>query len=80
MHQLVEVYWEADARWYCGKVVEVSSPPVSYSTTFKVLYDDGDVETGQGLPDELFAKLVAARNYRAGSDMLRQIYFSCVDI
>ncbi len=38
------------------------------------------VETGQGLPDELFAKLVAARNYRAGSDMLRQIYFSCVDI
>jgi oligopeptidase A len=35
---------------------------------------------GAVLPDELFAKVLAARNFRAGSDMLRQIYFAATDI
>jgi len=38
------------------------------------------VETGEALPEDLFEKLHRARTYRAGSDMLRQIYFSCIDL
>jgi oligopeptidase A len=38
------------------------------------------VDTGATLPDELFEKLVAARTFRSGSDMLRQIYFASLDL
>jgi oligopeptidase A len=38
------------------------------------------VDTGETLPDELFEKLRAARTFRAGSDMLRQLYFACMDL
>ena len=37
-------------------------------------------ETGETLPDELFEKVVAARTFRAGSMMLRQIAFGMTDI
>jgi oligopeptidase A len=40
----------------------------------------GHVESGAALPDELFDKLCAARTFRAGSDMLRQIYFGMTDL
>jgi len=40
----------------------------------------GHVDTGEPLPDALFEKLEAARTYRAGSDMLRQIYFARTDL
>jgi oligopeptidase A len=38
------------------------------------------IDTGESLPDVLFQKVLAARNYRAGSDMLRQLYFSFTDL
>ncbi|MEE3328176.1 MAG: M3 family metallopeptidase [Myxococcota bacterium] len=40
----------------------------------------GHVETGDSIPDALADKLRAARTYRAGSDMLRQIYFARTDL
>ena len=38
------------------------------------------VKTGEQLPDTLFEKLLAARTFRAGSEMLRQIRLGLVDL
>ena len=38
------------------------------------------VDSGEPLPDELIEKLRAARTYRAGSAMLRQLYFAFTDL
>lgn len=38
------------------------------------------VETGESLPRELFDKVVAARNYFAATDMLRQLVFGRTDM
>ena len=37
-------------------------------------------QTGAALPGDIFTKLDAARTYRAGSQFLRQIYFSILDL
>ena len=37
-------------------------------------------ETGESMPKELFDRLLAAKNYRSGSAMLRQIYFGHLDM
>ncbi len=36
--------------------------------------------TGETLPDDLFDRLVAAKNYRAASAMLRQLFFAATDM
>jgi oligopeptidase A len=38
------------------------------------------VDSGEPLPQDLFEKILSARNYRAGSLMLRQLYFGCLDM
>jgi oligopeptidase A len=38
------------------------------------------VETGAALPDDLFEKLRAAKNYRAASALLRQLFFAATDM
>ncbi|MFM7737350.1 MAG: M3 family metallopeptidase [Alphaproteobacteria bacterium] len=40
----------------------------------------GHWQTGEKLPEDLFRKIVAARTFRAGSDMLRQVYFASTDL
>ena len=40
----------------------------------------GHYQTGEPLPESLFEKVRAAKNYRAGSMMLRQILFGMTDI
>lgn len=40
----------------------------------------GHIETGESLPDALFEKITAARTFRAGSAMLRQLYFAAMDL
>lgn len=40
----------------------------------------GHVDTGAPLPEDLYQKLLAARNYRSGSLMLRQLYFGFMDM
>ena len=37
-------------------------------------------DTGEPVPDALFDRLVAAKNYRAASAMLRQLFFAATDI
>ncbi|MFH7027447.1 MAG: M3 family metallopeptidase [Heteroscytonema crispum UTEX LB 1556] len=37
-------------------------------------------ETGETLPEHYYQKLLAARNYMSGSAMLRQVYFSSLDV
>ena len=37
-------------------------------------------ETGEPLPDALFDRLVAAKNFRAASAMLRQLFFAATDM
>ena len=38
------------------------------------------VETGEPLPDALFEKIAAARTFRSGTALLRQLYFACLDL
>jgi len=40
----------------------------------------GHFETGAPLPEATFRKIEAARTFRAGSDMLRQLYFALTDL
>ncbi|MFN4895597.1 MAG: M3 family metallopeptidase [Pseudomonadota bacterium] len=37
-------------------------------------------QTGEGIPESLFKKMVAARNFRSASHLMRQVGFSTVDL
>lgn len=37
-------------------------------------------QTGEGLPEDLYQRLLAARTYRSGSMTMRQIHFARVDL
>jgi len=37
-------------------------------------------ETGEPLPEEFYQRLKAAKTFRAGTMMLRQVHFSCIDL
>jgi oligopeptidase A len=39
----------------------------------------GHYKTGEALPDELYNKMIAAKNFQAGMQMVRQIEFSLFD-
>ena len=38
------------------------------------------IHTSESLPDAIFDQIVAAKSYMAGSAMLRQVYFSVLDL
>ena len=47
----------------------------------KTLYSFANhYETGEPLPEELFKKLKAAKNFQAGLQMLRQLFFGAMDM
>jgi oligopeptidase A len=37
-------------------------------------------ETGEALPEDLYQRLLAAKNFRSGSMTLRQLHFACTDL
>ena len=38
------------------------------------------IHTGESLPDDLYEKILAAKNFRSGSNFLRQLYFGFLDM
>jgi len=38
------------------------------------------IETGTPLPDDLFARILAAKNYRSAPDLLRQLFLGALDM
>jgi len=40
----------------------------------------GHYQTGEKLPEALYKKIVSAKNFMAGSQLLRQLYFSLLDL
>lgn len=56
-----------------------SAPPRCYDKA--TLYSFAKhYETGEPLPLQYYERLKAAKTFRAGSMMLRQIHFSCIDL
>ncbi len=85
LQHMLTVVDEADAAGINGvewDAVELPSQFMENWCYHKPTIDklSGHYQTGEPLPDELFNKLVAARNFRAASQMLRQLHFGMTDM
>ena len=76
---------EADAAGISGVEWDAVELPSQFMENWcyhrpTILKLSGHYQTGEPLPDDLFAKLTAARNFRAASMMLRQLHFGMIDM
>ncbi|GAB4155005.1 MAG: M3 family metallopeptidase [Planctomycetaceae bacterium] len=83
-HMLTEID-EADASGINGVEWDAVELPSQFMENWcyhkpTLLGMTAHYETGEPLPEELFQKICAARTYRAGSQMLRQLQFGMVDM
>lgn len=83
-HMLTEID-ESDASGINGiewDAVELPSQFMENWCYVRAVLNDlsGHYRTGEALPDDLYGKLMAARTFRAGSDMLRQLRFAMLDL
>jgi len=83
-HMLTEID-ESDASGINGiewDAVELPSQFMENWCYVRAVLNDlsGHYQTGEVLPEELYRKLMAARTFRAASDMLRQLRFAMLDL
>ncbi len=76
---------EADAAGISGVEWDAVELPSQFMENWcyhkpTLLGISGHYQTGESLPDDLFEKICAARTYRSGSMMLRQLLFGMTDI
>lgn len=76
---------EADAAGISGVEWDAVELPSQFMENWcyhrpTILKLSGHYQTGEPLPDDFFAKLTAARNFRAASMMLRQLHFGMIDM
>lgn len=76
---------EADAAGISGVEWDAVELPSQFMENWcyhrpTILKLSGHYQTGEPLPDDLFVKLTAARNFRAASMMLRQLHFGMTDM
>lgn len=82
-------YLAADPLWPCALLRGIEWDAVELPSQFMEnwCYDRATLysfaqhySTGEPLPEELYAKLKAAKTYRSASMMMRQLHFSSIDL
>ena len=85
LHHLLTQVDDMDASGIRGVEWDAVELPSQFMENFCWDYDilssmSAHMETGAVLPRELFAKMLAAKNFQSGMQMLRQIEFSLYDL